>query len=567
MRAIYLYTYDSIGNLIASEMQDAAGNCVMRAYQNYDASGQLVGQSVYLGDSNYSKSYTYNTDGALATITTGTGQTLSYTYDTLKRLTAVNGSMYTKNYTYRDLNNYYTTEQISQLQYTGLPAELTYGYTYDALGNIATYTASGKSTITYTYDNQGQLLSAVGDETYTYTYDDVGNVLTANGHTYTYGDTNWRDLLTAYDGETITYDASGNPLSYYNGTRWAFTWENGRSLATATDGTTNISYAYDANGLRTSKVVNGVTHNYLYASGQLMRETYGGNTLDSFYDANGYPYALKLNGTTYYYITNLQGDVMYLIDTNENTVASYEYDPYGNIVSATGTMAQINPLRYRGYYYDAETGLYYLQSRYYSPSMGRFINADAYIATGQGTVGNNMFAYCLNNPVNMVDFAGDYPEWAVNALTPYAETEAGYSLRKAMNQSMMSGSSRSSLPVKGAPNSSDILLNPDGTIKQKRWYDEKGNALRDRDYNHGGEENGIPFPHDHEWGNGKRGEEHLDPSPEYEFTSHPIISILIIAACSVGALGLTADDLTGVGVSDNFLFVPLLSIIAGEIGQ
>ena len=114
MRAIYLYTYDSIGNLIASEMQDAAGNCVMRAYQNYDASGQLVGQSVYLGDSNYSKSYTYNTDGALATITTGTGQTLSYTYDTLKRLTAVNGSMYTKNYTYRDLNNYYTTEQISQ---------------------------------------------------------------------------------------------------------------------------------------------------------------------------------------------------------------------------------------------------------------------------------------------------------------------------------------------------------------------------------------------------------------------------------------------------------------------
>ena len=150
---------------------------------------------------------------------------------------------------------------------------------------------------------------------------------------------------------------ASSPFSYYNGARWAFTWENGRSLATATNGTTSISYAYDANGLRTAKVVNGVTHNYLYASGQLMRETYGNNTLDFFYDASGNPYALKYNGATYYYITNLQGDVMYLIDANENTVAAYEYDPYGNIVSATGTMAEINPLRYRGYDYDVETGL------------------------------------------------------------------------------------------------------------------------------------------------------------------------------------------------------------------
>jgi RHS repeat-associated protein len=93
-------------------------------------------------------------------------------------------------------------------------------------------------------------------------------------------------------------------------------------------------------------------------------------------DANGYPYALKYNGTTYYYITNLQGDVMYLVDANENTVASYEYDPYGNIVSATGTMAEINPLRYRGYYYDAELEMYYLQSRYHDHQIGRFIKTN-----------------------------------------------------------------------------------------------------------------------------------------------------------------------------------------------
>ena len=243
-----------------------------------------------------------------------------------------------------------------------------------------------------------------------YNYYSTSNTLTVNESNCTYGN-NWRDLLTAFDGETITYDASGNPLSYYNGTHWTFTWENGRSLATATDGTTSITYAYDAGGLRTSKIVNGLTHNYLYASGQLMRETYGNNTLDFFYDANGYPYALKYNSTTYYYITNLQGDVMYLIDANENTVASYEYDPYGNIVSATGTMAEINPMRYRGYYYDAELEMYYLQSRYYDPQICRFINADDISALGgSGTFsGYNLFAYCLNNPINMVDMDGREP--------------------------------------------------------------------------------------------------------------------------------------------------------------
>ena len=414
--ATYLYTYDSIGNLIASEKKDASGNTIMRIYQNYDTSGQLVGQSVYLGDSNYAQNYTYSDKGYLATMSAGTGDTLSFTYDELNRLSKVQDSRYAKSYTYFNKNSMYTTEQIAQLQYTGLPTTLTYAYTYDNVGNIATYTAPGKSAVVYTYDKQGQLLSAVGNETYTYTYDGAGNILTANGHTYTYGDTNWRDLLTAYDDETITYDASGNPLSYYNGTRWAFTWENGRSLSTATNGTNTITYSYDAEGLRTAKVVNGVTHNYLYASGQLIRETYGNNTLDFFYDASGYPYALKYNGTIYYYITNLQGDVMYLIDANENTVASYEYDPYGNIVSATGTLAEINPLRYRGYYYDTELEMYYLQSRYYDPQISRFINADVYASTGQSMIGHNMFAYCYNDPVDNCDMEGMSPSVVIDGM-------------------------------------------------------------------------------------------------------------------------------------------------------
>ena len=340
-------------------------------------------------------------------MTTATGQTLYMNYDVLRRLSSVSSDLYTKQYTYKDYSNR-TTGLVSQVQYTGLPTSLAFGYTYDALGNIATYTAPDGEVITYTYDNLGQLLSAAGDQTYTYTYDNAGNIRSANGHTYDYRDADWKDLLTAFDGQEIDYDESGNPRSYYNGTRWNFTWENGRNLATASSASGSLSFEYDSDGLRTSKKVGSVTHNYFYASGQLLRETYEDIILDFSYDANGYPYALKYNGTTYYYITNLQGDVMYLVDGTGATVAAYEYDPYGNILSATGEMAEINPLCYRCYYYDAELEMYYLQSRYYDPMVGRFINADDVTLLGadKTVLGYDLFSYCRNNAVNCTDSNG-----------------------------------------------------------------------------------------------------------------------------------------------------------------
>ena len=152
-------------------------------------------------------------------------------------------------------------------------------------------------------------------------------------------------------------------------------------------------------------------HQYIYAGGKLLRETISDRTttktLDFNYDNVGMPYSLIYNNgtttTTYYYITNLQGDVMYLVDTSGNEVAAYDYDPYGKVITSTGDLAEINPLRYRGYYYDSETGFYYLQSRYYDPEICRFINADSYASTGDGFTGFNMFAYCNNNPVNRID--------------------------------------------------------------------------------------------------------------------------------------------------------------------
>ena len=163
-------------------------------------------------------------------------------------------------------------------------------------------------------------------------------------------------------------------------------------------------------------------HDYIYAGGTLLRdvitttvdETTTTQILDFRYDENGFPYELiRTVGettTSYYYITNLQGDVMHLVDGDGTAVASYTYDPYGNILTATGDLAEVNPLRYRGYYYDEETGFYYVSSRYYDPEIARFINADAIELLGVNGdfTSINLFVYCGNNPIIREDKGGHF---------------------------------------------------------------------------------------------------------------------------------------------------------------
>jgi len=565
-------------------------------------------------------------------MTAATGDSLEFGYDALKRLNRVtvkNGSSVILNtaYAYRDVS---WNRGSAQVEFRNVRLGSDSGmllegkkYVYDDVGNlkeIRESTGKYNKLVEYTYDSQNQLTSeayyksgeAEAYITYNYTYDTAGNLLTVSQkkgntttllQTYTYGDAQWHDLLTAVNGQAITYDASGNPLSYGG---WSFGWQNGRQLKTASktsDGKTEtLEYAYDADGIRTSKTytvetftqlpdytvtfqadgatvktmtvedgytlkdsdypavptktgytgewvkytsavhsnvtvqakytavstdhtvtfkANGktvktmvvpdgyvlqdsdyppipprvgykgswskvttairrdtviyasympngggiviptqptdpdeimsggegepveadapakdetvspqgthvtgtqtVTHEYLTLNGKVARETIKTNNsltavLDFVYDESGKPFALKYstNGTsfqTYYYVLNLQGDVVKLIHYipgfEYESVATYEYDAWGNIVSSSGRLAEINPLRYRGYYYDNETGFYYLQSRYYDPANRRFINADSYASTGQGFVGTNMFAYCNNSPVFLVDSYGN----------------------------------------------------------------------------------------------------------------------------------------------------------------
>ena len=235
--------------------------------------------------------------------------------------------------------------------------------------------------------------------------------------TYTYGDTNWKDKLTSYNGTAITYDKMGNPLSYRDS--MSFEWKKGRQLSKITMGDESVNMAYDTNGMRLLKYDGNYTTNYYYDSNNnLIGLDKAGSTLFFYYDSNGSPTAFKNNDIMYYYVKNLQGDIVKIVKQDGSVAATYTYDAWGKLLSVKDGsnvnvpaskpfhVANLNPYRYRGYIYDTETGLYYLQSRYYDPITGRFLNADdmQYIQS-QGLL-SNLYTYCYNNSISYVDYSG-----------------------------------------------------------------------------------------------------------------------------------------------------------------
>lgn len=248
-----------------------------------------------------------------------------------------------------------------------------------------------------------------------------------------YNNTNWKDQLTSYDGKTITYDAMGNPLTYDGKT---FAWTAGRQLETLTDPSQGIKvfYTYNADGLRTQQKIcpihtdgtvaeeNAIVYDEIWKDSKLVGRTItrpdgSVDRMTFFYDNNGEPDGFSLNGAFYYYWKTLQGDIRYLLDADGNKVLGYQYDAWGNldterIAENADLLYECNSFTYRGYQYDTVSGLYYLQSRYYNPEWGRFLNADICLDTESGVLGTNVFAYCDNNPVNFLDpngmFKGKY---------------------------------------------------------------------------------------------------------------------------------------------------------------
>ena len=306
-------------------------------------------------------------------------------------------------------------------------------YTYDKAGNIATVTENGVVVARYVYDGLNRLIRE-DNPTFgkiTYDYDNAGNILckTVRGkkYRYAYPQNGWKDQLLErsykeYDGKEVVerfqYDSLGNPTVYRNK---SLTWQ-GRRLKQF-DGT---DFTYDVNGIRTSKVHNSVLTKYIYDGNNLVAEQRNNEWIYYIYGVDGVA-GFNYQGNTYLYRKNVQGDVTHIYKQEEDRsltlVAQYVYDAWGNhdVLDANdeldynlSSIGNLNPFRYRSYYFDAETSLYYLQTRYYDPELGRFISADSLEYLDPETVGGlNLYTYCGNNPVMAVDSTGSesVPWW------------------------------------------------------------------------------------------------------------------------------------------------------------
>ena len=446
------HLYDSAGRL-AAQNWTIGSNGFSEAYEYRGTDGLLENCSIT----------TTLASGAVA----GTDH-LCYDYDNLKRLTQVGirvnsntNFSYSSNYSYLDYagSTTRTTSRLGTYTFRNADNAILTGnrYVYDANGNITkiyeVFTVNSTDTerliAEYEYDELNQLKKETrktytGNSTtptattvVTYTIDTAGNISSVetkvNGTTtetveYTYGASYWSDRLTAIKvngtTKTIGYATYLNPSSWYNGTEYTgLTWTQGRRLSSITKGSSTYSYEYDMSGVRSVKIAGGKRHEYVTQNGRVVRDTVTDAStgafqyvLDFTYDQNGRPLTMRrytnanmTNGyTTFRYVCNAQGDVVKLMYSG-TAYAEYTYDAWGNVISSSGSLADLNPLRYRSYYFDVETGFYYLQSRYYDPALGRFINADSYASTGQGFIGYNMFAYCGNGPVSLSDQLGHRP--------------------------------------------------------------------------------------------------------------------------------------------------------------
>lgn len=443
----YRYDYDLLNRVTSA--RDSLGN----SFQfTYNPNSQITSHQFSTPNSTYTTSYSYDGDGNQTSVSYNQSK-IDFTYDTLGRLQQkiinLASGNYATSYTFKQGVASGKTTYLIDTYTNGTNGPIS--YTYDKMGNIKTITQNGK-TITYTYNELNELLredNAINGQTLVFTYDVGGNIKTKNiyaytdpsqtpanpskTYTYNYGDTNWHDLLTSINittytngtpttvTTTIAYDTNviGNPTSYDNNT---LTWTWGKELKSFSNANDNISYSYNDDGIRTKKVVTNkqtnstVTTNYILDEDKVVYESDGTNNIHYTYDSEGKLLSFNLNGTEYYYIFNGQGDVIGLLDGSGNQVVSYQYDAWGNSTSISGslkdTVGKLNPYRYRGYRYDSETNLYYLQSRYYNPDWGRFINTDdlSVLNSRKGEIlGQNLFSYSDNNPVMNIDPEGESP--------------------------------------------------------------------------------------------------------------------------------------------------------------
>ncbi len=353
------------------------------------------------------------------------------------------------------------------------------------------------------------------------------------------------------------------------------TWERGRKLSTMTfaDGSTT-SYKYNADGIRTQKTVGGVTTDYFLEGSTIVAQKTGNDVIWYYFDGDGTRDAIEYGGNVYYYMYNPQGDVIGLFDGNTNVVVEYTYDSWGKIISTTGslkdTLGKANPFRYRGYYYDEESGMYYLNSRYYYPEIGRFINADGLVQTGQGVLGTNMYAYCGNNPIIFCDPSGcsytiTIPATGNSGLYSssdsnyYATYENGTYYVSESNLILSNTTNNNSEPdhpdYKPPKGGGRKVKNPNGN--GRGWLGHDGGVWVWTPKMHGDPGWTVQYP------NGKH--KHAYPGggvrSHYQTNQNMATSAIMLTGGVLFTGLLIVDNLTGIGVADDALLAGSMSCV------
>ena len=420
------YSYDSADNKSAFKVKVGDATKLSLSYE-YDGSSRLI--SVKDSEGNRAVSYAYDTEGSLSERQAANGLKTTYGYDYQNRLTSMTnetGKGVVSKYSSTYLKNGQKAEEVSTvMDKKGKSTKKTAAYTYDMLGRITRETKTGREDISYTYDaNNNRKQMTIGNKTTAYQYNKNDELLrTDTLHTDTEkndvviykNDKNGNQLATvnrseipaeAKDTSYIDVDVTlgdnqlnDNVVNHYNALN---------QLTETLTKNYKVSFTYDAEGLRTGKTVNGEKTIYVWDGDQVVMElSKGGAVQKRYIRGNDLVYADKGENTKKtYYVTDMHGNVVQLLDESGNVTKTYEYDSFGNEVKPE--KKDENPYRYCGEYYDKETEEVYLRARYYEPSVGRFITRDTYTGESNEPLSLHLYTYCENDGVNAWDPSGHY---------------------------------------------------------------------------------------------------------------------------------------------------------------
>lgn len=440
MDNVYRYFYNNLGNLgkiITNNgsykyYYDFARRISEYQFKNfdvlydYDEFGRMSHKDYKLDSNSLSINYNFNDKDEIDEIDYQDNLVFNYLYDGLGRIkeTYFNPS-YKTIYQYVNKGNR-TSPLIKSIKVL----DDVYEYSYDKLNQITHVYLNNILSNKYFYDEFYELIQEedyLNNKKICYQYDGYGNILSKKeyrldnnefivSHNYSYGN-DWKDQLTKFDNDVITYDEVGNPTKIGNKN---LSWINGRSLQSYVDevNNLNVQYTYNHEGIRSSKEVNGILTEYYLEDNKIIFEKRNNDIIKYIRDEKGRLLGFIYNNQKYFYMKNIQEDIIGILNSNYEVIARYEYDSWGNILSIkdennndissdSNNIANINPFRYRSYYYDRETNLYYLNSRYYNPVWGRFINADGIIGANDDIKSYNLYSYVSNNFINLKDPSGN----------------------------------------------------------------------------------------------------------------------------------------------------------------